>query len=59
MVDDPAAPGLVASVREGLVFAGTSRLVRGLLVGMLGAIAAAGAVVGNGKLFARDGAAGR
>ncbi len=48
----PDAPGLVAGVREGIRFAGTSRLVRGLLIGMLGAIAAAGAVVGNGKLFA-------
>ncbi len=47
-----SAPGLVQSIREGLAFAGTSRLVRGLLIGMLGAIAAAGAVVGNGKLFA-------
>ena len=45
-------PGLVASVREGFAFARTSPLVRGLLVGMLGAIAAAGTVVGNGRLFA-------
>ncbi len=45
-------PGIVHSIRDGLAFARTSRLVRGLLIGMLGAIAAAGAVVGNGKLFA-------
>jgi len=44
-------PTVVASIREGLRFAGTSDLVRGLLVGMLGALAAAGVVVGNGKLF--------
>jgi dTMP kinase len=44
-------PTLVESIREGLRFAGTSDLVRGLLVGMLGALAAAGVVVGNGKLF--------
>ena len=43
--------GVVASIREGLRFAGTSDLVRGLLVGMLGALAAAGVVVGNGRLF--------
>src|SRR5919112_490717 len=46
-----APPTVVASVREGLRFAHTSPLVRGLLVGMLGALAATGAVVGNGKLF--------
>jgi dTMP kinase len=46
-----APPTVVASIREGLRFAHTSRLVRGLLVGMLGALAATGAVVGNGKLF--------
>ena len=44
-------PTVVESVREGLRFAHTSPLVRGLLVGMLGALAATGAVVGNGKLF--------
>jgi dTMP kinase len=44
-------PSIVESIREGLRFAGTSELVRGLLVGMLGALAAAGVVVGNGKLF--------
>jgi dTMP kinase len=44
-------PTVVESIREGLRFAHTSQLVRGLLVGMLGALAATGAVVGNGKLF--------
>jgi dTMP kinase len=44
-------PTVIGSVRDGLRFAGTSTLVRGLLVGMLGALAAAGVVVGNGKLF--------
>jgi len=48
-VDSP--PTFVESIREGLRFAHTSPLVRGLLVGMLGALAATGAVVGNGKLF--------
>ncbi len=46
------AQTMVASIREGLQFARTSPLVRGLLVGMTGALAAAGVVVGNGKLFA-------
>jgi dTMP kinase len=44
-------PTVVESIREGLRFAHTSPLVRGLLVGMLGALAATGTVVGNGKLF--------
>lgn len=47
-----SAPSVVSSVREGLRFAGTSPIVRGVLVGMLGALAAAGVVVANGKLFA-------
>jgi dTMP kinase len=46
-----APPTVVTSIREGLRFAHTSALVRGLLVGMLGALAATGAVIGNGKLF--------
>ena len=45
-------PSVVSSVREGLQFARSSPTVRGVLVGMLGALAAAGVVVGNGKLFA-------
>jgi dTMP kinase len=48
----PASPPtVIESIREGLRFARTSDLVRGLLIGMLGALAAAGVVVGNGKLF--------
>ena len=44
-------PTVIDSIREGLRFARSSELVRGLLVGMLGALAAAGVVIGNGKLF--------
>ena len=44
-------PTVVQSVREGLAFARSSPLVRGLLVGMLGALAAAGVVIGNGSQF--------
>ena len=44
-------PSVATSVREGLAFAGSSPLVRGLLIGMLGALAAAGVVIGNGALF--------
>ena len=47
-----APPSVVASVREGFAFAASSPVVRGVLVAMLGALAAAGVVVANGKLFA-------
>ncbi len=55
-VRDPGEPQptLLASIREGLVFAGTSALVRGLLVGILGTLAATGAVVGLGRPFAES-----
>ena len=45
------ATTVVGSVRQGLTFARTSSLVRGVLVAMLGAMGATGIVVGNGKLF--------
>ena len=50
-LSEDAPPTLFASFREGLVFARSSALVRGLLVGMLGALAAAGVVISNGRLF--------
>ncbi len=50
--DSGEVPSLLGSLREGLTFARQSRLVRGLLVGMLGALAAGGAVIAQGKLFA-------
>ncbi len=55
-VHDPGEPqlSLLASIKEGLVFAGTSALVRGLLVGILGTLAATGAVVGLGRPFAES-----
>jgi len=40
------------SLRDGLRFMGSTPLARGLLVGMLGALAAGGAVIAQGKLFA-------
>jgi dTMP kinase len=48
------ATTLLASVREGFAFARTSPLVRGLLVGMLGALAAGGTVIAQGQLFATE-----
>ncbi|ONI78893.1 MFS transporter [Actinosynnema sp. ALI-1.44] len=53
--DGPAAPegnpGLWALLREGLRFIRSTRLVRGLLIGMTGAFAAAGALVGSSKPY--------
>jgi dTMP kinase len=40
------------SLRDGLRFMGRTPLARGLLVGMLGALAAGGAVIALGRLFA-------
>lgn len=51
-------PGVLRLFREGLSFIGTSPLVRGLLIGILGAFAAAGAVIGTGKLYAESLSAG-
>ena len=47
-----APPSIVHSVREGVAFARSSPVVKGVLVAMLGALAAAGVVIANGKLFA-------
>lgn len=47
-------PSLLASLREGFAFMRTSTLVRGLIVGMLGTLAAAGAVIALGRLFAES-----
>ncbi|HWG94348.1 MAG TPA: dTMP kinase, partial [Mycobacteriales bacterium] len=45
-------PSVVASLREGFGFMGRTPLTRGLLVGMLGALAAGGAIIALGRLFA-------
>ncbi|MCU1590023.1 MAG: tmk [Frankiales bacterium] len=50
--ENPDAPGFLASLREGLAFMRGEPLARGLLVGMLGALAAGGAIIAQGKLFA-------
>jgi len=49
---NPDAPGVFASLREGIAFMRGEPLARGLLVGMLGALAAGGAIIAQGKLFA-------
>jgi dTMP kinase len=50
-LNEERPPSVLQSIREGLQFARTSPLVRGVLVAMLGAMGATGVVVGNGKLF--------
>ena len=47
-------PTVLESLREGLRFMGRTPLARGLLVGMLGALAAGGAVIALGRLFAES-----
>ena len=44
-------PGLFALIREGARFVRSSRLVGGLIIGLVGAFAAGGGVIGAGKIF--------
>ena len=45
---------LLRAIIDGWKFVGTTPMVRGLVVGILGAFAAGGAVVGVGRQFAKD-----
>ncbi|HET8643314.1 MAG TPA: MFS transporter [Pseudonocardiaceae bacterium] len=45
-------PGLLAMLRDGFAFVGGTPLVRGLVIGILGAFAAGGAVIACAKLYA-------
>jgi dTMP kinase len=49
-----AAPdqGLLSLLSEGWAFVGGNRLVRGLVLGIVGAFAAGGTVIGTGKIYA-------
>ncbi|WP_447005266.1 bifunctional MFS transporter/dTMP kinase [Saccharothrix isguenensis] len=49
---DGGAPGFFAMLRDGMRFAARTPLVRGLVIGMIGAFAAAGAVIGTAPLYA-------
>ncbi|GLZ32954.1 dTMP kinase [Lentzea sp. NBRC 105346] len=51
---DAGSPGFVAMLREGLRFAAHTPLVRGLVIGMIGAFAAAGVVISTAKLYAES-----
>ncbi|MFC5995953.1 bifunctional MFS transporter/dTMP kinase [Pseudonocardia hispaniensis] len=45
------APGLVQLLREGFRFVGSTPLIRGLVIGIIGAFAAGGAVIASAKLY--------
>jgi dTMP kinase len=51
---DAPEPGLIRMVNEGLVFVRSSGLLRGLIIGIVGAFAAGGAVIGAGKTYVRS-----
>jgi dTMP kinase len=48
------APGLWELLREGAQFVRTTGLLRGLILGILGAFAAGGAVIGAGKTYVKS-----
>ncbi|MFB6391785.1 MFS transporter [Polymorphospora lycopeni] len=50
--DATPGPGLGAMLRDSVSYVRTSPLVRGLLIGMAGALAAGGAVVGSAQTYA-------
>ena len=47
-----AAPGLLALLRDGLQFVASTPLVRGLVIGIIGAFTAGGIVIGSATLYA-------
>ncbi len=49
-----STPSVLRQITEGWRFVGANRLVRGLVIGMLGAFAAGGAVVGVAKIYVLD-----
>ncbi|APU12380.1 MULTISPECIES: bifunctional MFS transporter/dTMP kinase [Actinoalloteichus] len=51
-------PGVLRMLRDGIQFIGTTPLIRGLVLGIIGAMAAAGAVVGTSNLYSQSLSAG-
>ena len=49
--DGENPPGMLRLLREGVLFLRSSKLMRGIIVGILGAFAAGGAVIGSGKTY--------
>lgn len=52
--DKPKKSGFLAMVKDAGHFVRTTPIVRGLLVGMIGAFAAAGALIGSAQLYANS-----
>lgn len=52
--EDADKPGLWQMVKDGAKFVRSTKLVRGLLIGMVGAFAAGGAVVGSAKPYSES-----
>jgi dTMP kinase len=52
--DRISSPSMIKLIWDGWQYAGQSRLVRGIIVGMTGAFAAAGAVVGLGPTYIKS-----
>jgi len=50
----PPQPSVIRSIIDGWQFIGQTKVVRGLVVGMLGAFAAAGVVVGLAKIYVAE-----
>jgi dTMP kinase len=46
-----SVPSMLKQIVEGWRFAGSSRMIRGLIIGMVGAFAAGGAVIGIAKVY--------
>lgn len=51
-VDRAEPASVLALLRDGFAFIGRTRLIRGLCIGVVGAFAATGAVIGTGKVYA-------
>jgi dTMP kinase len=49
-----SAPSVAKTIIEGWRFIGSTRVVRGIVIGMVGAFAAAGVVVGLGQVYITD-----
>jgi len=50
----PATPGVLALIRDGAAFVARTPLVRGLVIGIIGAFAAGGIVIGSASLYAQS-----
>ncbi|MGH3520825.1 MAG: MFS transporter [Haloechinothrix sp.] len=51
---DGSSSGLLNMIRDGIKYVRSTKLVRGLLIGMLGAFAAGGAVIGSSKPYSNS-----